>query len=126
MLRRPATTITLAAEDLAIFEKQYASGQIYADHHERNNFNSDNNDWSQRQDTATPGSARGDGQMVGSAGAVEGLRGQLETGGEERRVKSRAERIQGTAAAGAGSSGVGNASGSGRGAGGAGSTQQQR
>jgi hypothetical protein len=64
--------------------------------------------------------------MAGSAGGVEGLRGQLEAGGEERRVKSRAERIQGTAAAGAGSSGVGNASGGGRGAGGAGSTQQQR
>jgi Anaphase-promoting complex APC subunit CDC26 len=126
MLRRPATSITLTADDLAIFEKQYASGQIYSDHHERNSINSDANDWSQRQDTATPGSAREDGQMASSAGEVEVLRAQADTGGEDKRVKSRAERIQGTTAAGAGSSGIGNASGSGRGAGGAGTTQQQR
>jgi Anaphase-promoting complex APC subunit CDC26 len=102
MLRRPPTSIGLTPDDLAIFEKQYAQGQIYADHHESN---TQHNAWEQRQDTGPPGSTGG---SAGDAG------GQAEVGVEERKMKSRDERIHGTtlsAGAGAGTSESGGARG---------------
>lgn len=124
MLRRPPTAISPTPDDLAFFEKQYAQGQIYANHHETT-INSDNSNWQQQQNIGTPGSSRGEGQVAAGVGVAEGAREQV--GGEERRVKTREERIQGITAAGGavdGSAGSGAVSGNGMGRV-AGATQQQ-
>lgn len=95
MLRRPPTSIPITPDDLAIFEKQYAQGQIYADHHQRSNIG---NGWTDEHDHGfeTPPSSMGEGQMNGNPGAAG------HEGGEERRVKTRRERILGAAGGGVG------------------------
>jgi Anaphase-promoting complex APC subunit CDC26 len=145
MLRRPATLLHLNQDDLAIFEKQYAQGQIYPHHHPQHHqtqqqYQNDSGEYwgSEREedeDMATPQSerdeimreaiARGEARSMDPremAGGAPGVR----RSGEERRPKTREERIRGTNAGSSSNTGAGSGSGSGSGATGTGVTQQQR
>jgi Anaphase-promoting complex APC subunit CDC26 len=113
MLRRPPTSIHLTADDLAIFEKQYAQGQIYSDHQPNSNYTGQQ----QQQDMGTPDSLRREGQMAGNqdaGGGGGGGAGGTRMGGEERRVKSRDERIHGPGGAADNAGGSGEAAQHGR------------
>ena len=100
MIRRPPTSIGLTADDLAIFEKQYASGEIYAHHHDTNN--SGRNQHAQRQEGETPGSPEEGGSQAAedaNAGEVrEGDTGltQAQLAEEERKARTRDQRILGS------------------------------
>ncbi len=107
MIRRPPTTIGLTADDLAIFEKQYASGEIYT-HHQPDMNSSEKTKRATRQDGATPGSLKDSGGTQAAedvdadadAGEVrEGDRGQqtpAQLAEEERKARTRDQRILGS------------------------------
>lgn len=100
MIRRPPTSIGLTADDLAIFEKQYASGEIYAHHRDTND--SAGTQRAPRMDVATPASPR-DGANPMAKGANAGEiresgRGQTQAqlDEEQRQARTRDQRILGT------------------------------
>ncbi|ERF71025.1 hypothetical protein EPUS_03305 [Endocarpon pusillum Z07020] len=104
MIRRPPTSIGLTADDLAIFEKQYASGEIYAHHHDDNDTNhkAGKKRRAQGQDGEAPGEPNEGGiQAAGDANAAEGREGdgeltQAQRAEEERKARTREQRILGS------------------------------
>ncbi len=102
MIRRPPTTIGLTADDLAIFEKQYASGEIYA-HHQADTTNGVRTQRAQRQNgIATPASARDGGSPAAEDADAEEVREhdrgqtQMQLDEGEKQARTRDQRILGT------------------------------
>jgi Anaphase-promoting complex APC subunit CDC26 len=114
MLRRPPTTIGITVEDIALFESQYAQGHIYRSHTHQESNQTDSNGQSgtqgQQHDVDTPENSREEDadSMVANPGEyADGPVGQSHASGnrnrnrngEHRRIKTREQRIHGSAVA---------------------------
>jgi phage protein D len=119
MLRRPPTTIGITAEDIALFESQYAQGHIYRSHHypesqhtnsnAQNSQNSQNGNPNQRLDPNMPAASEDDeadddaASMIANPGVPSTSAGQMHASGNrnsgQRRIRTREQRIHGSVVA---------------------------
>jgi len=126
MLRRPPTSIGITAEDIALFESQYAQGHIYRSHHyqESDQANSNGQNSStrgQRYDPNMPATSGGDddndaaSMEANPGGEAEAPVGQTHASSSgnrnsgQRRIKTREQRIQGSVVAAAAAAASGSA-----------------
>ena len=88
MLRRQPTTITLTTDDLALFERSYAQGQIYPSHAQAQQQDQQRTNENEAQKMAAGAGEDGKGKNQAGAGSGAGAEA-------DEWVRSREERIRG-------------------------------